>query len=104
MTQLEEKAIAYQKEKTIENAIPLIKKLIEGVGANMLAFYTSHEGNPNISVREKGTAIAKFGNVAMNFLDTKAYYKTNTARKPTQTLDVPKIALNYRGFLYARRR
>ena len=104
MTQLEEKAIAYQKEKTIENAIPLIKKLIEGVGANMLAFYTSHEGNPNISVREKGTAIAKFGTVAMKIYDTKGYYKSSTLRKTTQTLDVPKVALNYRRFLYARRR
>lgn len=95
MTQLQEKAIAYQKERTIENALPLIKKLIEGVGANMMAFYTSHEGNPNISVKEKGTAIAKFGQVAINIYDSKGYYKSNNIKKAAQTIDVPKIALNY---------
>lgn len=88
--------MAYQKEKTLENAIPLIKKLTEGVGANMLAFYTNHEGNPNISVKEKSYALSKFGEVAVNAYNARATYKTNTLRKAPKIIDVPKIALNFR--------
>lgn len=91
------------KKETLENAMPAIKKLVGRVSENMLAFYTSHEGNPNLSVKEKAGAILR----VQKMLDTPYalnLFRTADVRKAPQTLDVPKIALNFWGFLYVRRR
>lgn len=75
--------------------MPAIKKLTERVGENMLAFYTNLEGNPTLSVKEKGQIITRVYNMIETPSATKLFNNANVQKAP-RSLDVPKIALNFR--------
>lgn len=75
--------------------MPAIKKLTERVGENMLAFYTNLEGNPTLTVKEKGQIISRVYKMIDSPYATNLFNIAET-RKAPQSLDVPKIALNFR--------
>jgi len=75
--------------------MPAIKKLINRVGDNMLAFYTTLEGNPALSVKDKGQVLSRVYKM-IDTPKTAAVFQTANVNKAPQTLDVPKIALNFR--------
>lgn len=74
--------------------MPAIKKLINRVGDNMLAFYTTLEGNPTLSVKDKGQVLSRVYKM-IDTPQTAVLFQTANVKKAPQTLDVPKIALNF---------
>lgn len=91
-TQLNDQLNAVRdKKETLEHAMPAIKKLTERVGENMLAFYTNLEGNPTLTVKEKGQIISRVYKMIDSPYATNLFNIAET-RKAPQSLDVPKIA------------
>lgn len=75
--------------------MPAIKKLTERVGENMLAFYTNLEGNPALTVKEKGQIMFRVYKLIDSPYAANLFSAAEISKAP-KSLDVPKIALNFR--------